>query len=155
MQAYDELVERLAHLPRVSAREKGAATRMRPGERSSPGTQTWHRLYSPAQDTPPADAQALLPPFRPWPLSPLVRRLSKTALGLGDPGGPRLRAASESAANLELRGRGQCPHDNSAGADRREVEAGPNPLDFGTSLERGDVLFRIINSRADRSHVDN
>jgi hypothetical protein len=36
-----------------------------------------------------------------------------------------------------------------------EVEAGPNPLDFGTSLERGDVLFRIINSRADRSHVDN
>jgi|ERR1035438_5183931 hypothetical protein len=83
MQAYDELVERLAQLHRVSARDKGAATRMRPGERSSPGTETWHRLRSPAQDTPPADAQPLLPPFRHWPLSPLVRRLSKTALGLG------------------------------------------------------------------------
>jgi hypothetical protein len=35
-----------------------------------------------------------------------------------------------------------------------EVQAGPNPLDFGTALARGDVLFRVVNRRADRSRVD-
>jgi multidrug resistance efflux pump len=155
MQAYDELVERLAYLFGVSARDKGAATRMRPGERSSPGTETWHRLHSPAQDTPPADVQALLPPFRPWPLSPLVRRRSKTALGLGivavlgfTPLQSLLQTSSfEAVVNarmITLR----APIDG-------EVQAGPQALDFGASMERGDVLFRIINSRADRSRVDN
>ena len=35
-----------------------------------------------------------------------------------------------------------------------EVQLGPNPLAFGTSVARGDVLLRIINGRADRSRVD-
>jgi multidrug resistance efflux pump len=35
-----------------------------------------------------------------------------------------------------------------------EVQLGPNPLAFGTSVTRGDVLLRIINGRADRSRVD-
>jgi hypothetical protein len=93
MQTYDELVERLVHLPRVSAREKGTA-RCMSGEKSSPGNETLHRLYSPAQDTPPADARALLPPFRPWPVLALVRRLSKTALGLGIVANSRQRNAA-------------------------------------------------------------
>jgi len=35
-----------------------------------------------------------------------------------------------------------------------EVQPGPNPLALGTSGARGDVLFRIVNRRADRSRVD-
>ena len=35
-----------------------------------------------------------------------------------------------------------------------EVEAGPNPVDFGASVARGDVLFRIASRRADHSRVD-
>jgi multidrug resistance efflux pump len=35
-----------------------------------------------------------------------------------------------------------------------EVQPGPNPLAPGTSVARGDVLFRIVNHRADRSRVD-
>jgi hypothetical protein len=97
MQAYDELVERLAQLHRVPARDKGAATRMRPGERSSPGTETWHRLYSPAQDTPPADAQALPPPVRPPAgISAGVAPIQDGAR-LGDRGDPRLRQAEQRA----------------------------------------------------------
>jgi multidrug resistance efflux pump len=155
MQAYDELVERLAYLPRVSAREKGAATRMRPGERSSAGTETWHRLYSPAQDTPPSDAQALLPPVRPRPASPLVWRLSKTVFGLGIVAvlglavlqSPLHTSSVEAVVNARMVTL-RAPIDG-------KVQAGPHALDFGASLERGDVLFRIINSRADRSRVDN
>jgi multidrug resistance efflux pump len=35
-----------------------------------------------------------------------------------------------------------------------EVQLGPSPLAFGTSVGRGDVLLRITNRRADRSRVD-
>jgi multidrug resistance efflux pump len=35
-----------------------------------------------------------------------------------------------------------------------EVEASANPVDFGASVGRGDVLFRIASRRADRSRVD-
>jgi uncharacterized protein involved in exopolysaccharide biosynthesis len=35
-----------------------------------------------------------------------------------------------------------------------EVQAGPNRLGVGTSLVRGDLLFRIINHHPDRSQVD-
>jgi multidrug resistance efflux pump len=154
MQAYDELVERLVHLPRVSAREKGTA-RCMSGEKSSPGTETLHRLYSPAQDTPPADARALPPPLRPWPLSALVRRLSKTALGLGIVAilgfaplqSLRQTSSFEAVVNARMI--------TLRALIDGEVQAGPHALDFGASLERGDVLFRIINSRADRSRVDN
>jgi hypothetical protein len=63
MQAYDELVERLAHLHRVSARDEGAAAAMGPAKKRAPsGTETPHWLYSPAQDIPPADARVTLRP---------------------------------------------------------------------------------------------
>jgi multidrug resistance efflux pump len=35
-----------------------------------------------------------------------------------------------------------------------EVQLGPSPLAFGTSVARGDVLLRITNRRADLSRVD-
>jgi multidrug resistance efflux pump len=35
-----------------------------------------------------------------------------------------------------------------------EVQLGPSPLAFGTSVAGGDVLLRITNRRADRSRVD-
>ena len=35
-----------------------------------------------------------------------------------------------------------------------EVEPGAKRLDFGTSIARGDILFRIANRRADHSRVD-
>src|SRR5262245_17508603 len=35
-----------------------------------------------------------------------------------------------------------------------EVQPGPKPLSFGTSVARGDVLLRIINRRPDRLRVD-
>jgi multidrug resistance efflux pump len=35
-----------------------------------------------------------------------------------------------------------------------EVEAGATRVDFGTSIARGDILFRIANHRADHSRLD-
>jgi hypothetical protein len=35
-----------------------------------------------------------------------------------------------------------------------EVGAGATRLDFGTSIARGDILFRVANRRADHSRVD-
>jgi multidrug resistance efflux pump len=35
-----------------------------------------------------------------------------------------------------------------------EVQPGPNPLASGTSVARGDVLFRIVKHHADRSRVE-
>jgi multidrug resistance efflux pump len=97
----------------------------------------------------------LLPPFRPWPLSPQARRLSKTALGLGIVAvlgfAPLQRLLQTSSFEAVVNARMitlRAPIDG-------EVQAGPHALDFGASLARGDVLFRIINSRADRSRVDN
>jgi multidrug resistance efflux pump len=152
MQAYDELVERLVHLWRVSARKNGAA-RCTSGGKNSLGIETLHRLYSPAQDA--SSARALLPPFRPRPLSALVRRLSKTALVLGivailgfAPLQVLLQTSSFEAVvdarMITLR----APIDG-------EVQAGPRALVLGASLERGDVLFHIIDSHADHSRVDN
>jgi multidrug resistance efflux pump len=147
MQTHDELEE---HLHRVSARDEGAAAGTGPGEECPPGTETWRGLHSRAEDT----SQSLLPPVRPQPVLPLVRRLSKMALGLGIVAvvgfAPLQRLTQTSSVEAVVNARMitlRAPIDG-------EVQAGPNLLDFGTSVARGDVLFRIINRRADRSRLD-
>jgi multidrug resistance efflux pump len=153
MQAYDEWPGRLGHLHSGLAREK-LATGTRPEEEGSHGTETWPGLRSPAQIAPQADTLASLPPHRSGSESPLMRRLSKTAFGLGivavvgfAPLQTLLQTSSvEAVVNarvITLR----APIDG-------EVHAGLKPLDFGTSIARGDVLLRIVNRRADRSRVD-
>jgi hypothetical protein len=85
---------------------------------------------------------------------PLVRRLSKMAPGLGIVAvvgfAPLQRLTQTSSVEAVVNARMitlRAPIDG-------EVQAGPNLLDFGTSVARGDVLFRIINRRADRSRLD-
>jgi hypothetical protein len=154
MQTYGELTGRLAHLQSVLARDESSTADTRPVEEGFPDPKTSRGLYSPAQDMSSAERQDLLPPVRPGSVSSLVRRLSKTALGLGIVAivgfAPLQKLLQTSSVEAVINARMitlRAPIDG-------EVQAGPNPLGFGTSLARGDVLFRIINRRADRSHVD-
>jgi multidrug resistance efflux pump len=153
---------RLAHLYSVFGRDQGSAAEQPPVD-EAPATESWRRLYAPAPDAPPAPAQdvppadtqtAPPPPARTGLVSPLVRRLLKTALGLGIVAvvgyAPLQRLLQTSSVEAVVNARMitlRAPIDG-------EVEAGPNPLDFGTSLARGEVLFRIVNRRADRSRLD-
>src|ERR1700674_3175386 len=154
MQTYDELTGRLARLQSVLAHDERSTADTRRVEEGFPDPETWRGLYSPAQDMSPAERQHLLPPVRPGSVSPLVRRLSKTALGVGIIAvvgfAPLQRLLQPSSVEAVVNARMitlRAPIDG-------EVQAGPKPLGFGTSLARGDVLFRIINGRADRSRVD-
>src|SRR5580700_6452324 len=81
------------------------------------------------------------------------RRLS-TALGLGVVAivgyGPLQRLLQTSSVEAVVNARIitlRAPIDG-------EVQPGPNPLEFGSSLSRGEALFRIVNRRADRSRLD-
>jgi multidrug resistance efflux pump len=119
-----------------------------------PGFDRSRTLYSPAQELSRADTPALLPPLRSGSIFVLARRLSTTTLGLGI-------AAVISFAQFEgvLQTPGVEAVVNARTITLRapidgEVQAGPNRLDVGTSLVRGDLLFRIINHHPDRSQVD-
>jgi len=153
---------RLAHLYSVFERDRAAAAEPQPAE-EAPATESWRRLYAPekdvprppAQDVPPADTQPVPPPpARTGSVSPMARRLLKTALGLGIVAvvgyAPLQRLLQTSSVEAVVNARMitlRAPIDG-------EVEAGPHPLDFGTSLAHGEVLFRIVNRRADRSRLD-
>jgi multidrug resistance efflux pump len=110
-------------------------------------------LFARSQGTPPVDSQAPPSPVHRQAASPLRRRISNTALGLGIvavglvPFQRLLQAPSfegvVKAPMITLR----APIDG-------EVEAGPSPPDVGAPLARGDAVFRIRNHRADRSRVD-
>jgi hypothetical protein len=153
MQTYGELTGRPAHLQTVLAGDRRSTADTCPVEEGFPDPETWRGPYLPAQDIP-AERQQLPPLVRPGSVSPLVRRLSKTALGLGIVAvvgfAPLQRLLQTSSVEAVVNARMimlRAPIDG-------EVQAGPNALSFGTSLARGDVLFHIINRRADRSRVD-
>jgi multidrug resistance efflux pump len=110
-------------------------------------------MQSPTQVTQPVDRQAM-PQVRRGLVSPLVRRISKTMLGLGAVAAvgfvPLQGLLQTSGVEAVINARVttlRAPTDG-------EVQPGPNPLAFGTPARRGDVLFRIVNHYADRSRVD-
>jgi multidrug resistance efflux pump len=152
---------RLAHLSRVFQSDHGSAT----GHPADDPliTEGWRQLYTPtkdepnafSQDAPPEDTQLGAPPaLRTGWISPMGWRLVKTALGLGVVAvvgyAPLQRLLQTSSVEAVVNARMialRAPIDG-------EVQPGPNPLEFGTSLSRGEVLFRIVNRRADRSRLD-
>jgi multidrug resistance efflux pump len=157
---------RVAHLVRVFESGRGSATgrpeQERP-EQDLPSTESWRRLYTPTKDDPhllsqappPVDTHVAAPPAvcAGW-VSPMVWRLVKTALGLGVVAivgyGPLQRLLQTSSVEAVVNARIitlRAPIDG-------EVQPGPNPLEFGSSLSRGEVLFRIVNRRADRARLD-
>jgi multidrug resistance efflux pump len=157
---------RVAHLVRVFESGHGSITgrpeQDRP-EQDLSSTENWRRLYTPTRDDPhllpqappPVDTHVVPPPaVRAGWVSPMVWRVVKTALGLGVVVvvgyGPLQRLLQTSSVEAVVNARMvtlRAPIDG-------EVQAGPNPLEFGTSLARGEVLFRVTNRRADRSRLD-
>jgi multidrug resistance efflux pump len=166
-----DAVGRLAHLYKAFERGQGSAADAPAAdtpaadapavdapaaEGAESPTETWRRLYAPvpAPEVPPVDVQASSPPAPAGTASPLVRRLLKTALGLGIVAvvgyAPLQRLLQTSSVEAVVNARMitlRAPIDG-------EVEPGSTPLDFGTVLAPGQVLFRIVNRRADRSRVD-
>jgi multidrug resistance efflux pump len=153
MQISDLSIGSLAHPRGVLARDEAATTGSSRVEEDLRGAGTWRGLYSPTQVTRPVDRQVLLPPVSRGLVS-LMRRTSKTTLGLGIvaavglvPFQDLLQTSSVEAVINARVATLRAPTDG-------EVQPGPNPLALGTSVARGDVLFHIINRRADRSRVD-
>jgi multidrug resistance efflux pump len=155
--AHLDVVGRLARLYSAFEPSHGSApsatdTPLR--ETAGPATEAWRQRYSPAQDVPIVDVEVLPPAGRTGLVSPLVRPILKTALGLGIVAvvgyAPVQRLLQTSSVEAVVNARMitlRAPIDG-------VVEAGPNPLDFGTFLARGDVMFRIVNRRAERSRLD-
>jgi multidrug resistance efflux pump len=153
MQISDDSIGSLAHPHEVLARDEAANNGPRGHANDLRGTGTWRGLYSPTQVTQPVDRQALLSPVRRGLVS-LMGRTSKTTLGLGIvaavgfvPFQDLLQTSSIEAVINARVSTLRAPTDG-------EVQPGPNPFTLGTSVARGDVLFRIVNRRADRSRVD-
>src|SRR2546427_4122897 len=102
----------------------------------------------------PVDRQALMPSVRRGLVSFVMGRMSKTMLSLAIvaavgfiPVQGLLQTSSvEAVINARVTTL-RAPTDG-------EVQPGPNPVAFGTSVARGDVLLRIMNRRPDRSRVD-
>jgi multidrug resistance efflux pump len=122
-------------------------------EDDSPDAGTRRGLYSPTQVTQPVDVDrnALMPRVR-GVVSRLVGRKMVLSLGVAAAVGlvPLRGLLQTSSVEAVINARVttlRAPTDG-------EVQLGPNPLAFGTSVTRGDVLLRIINGRADRSRVD-
>jgi multidrug resistance efflux pump len=130
---------------------------------ATPASDSWRRLYAPATDMPPPpepDARPADTPAEPAPavrtgwISPMASRLLKTALGLGLVAlvgyAPMHRLLQTSSVEAVVNARMitlRAPIDG-------EVQAGAIPLEFGTPVARGEVLFRIVNRRADSARVD-
>jgi multidrug resistance efflux pump len=154
MQISDHSIGSLARPREILACDETAATGPRRVENDLRGAETRRGLDSPTQVTRPVDRQALMPPVRPGLVSLLVGRISKTMLSLGIVGAvgfiPLQGLLQTSSVEAVINARVttlRAPTDG-------EVQPGPNPLAFGTSVARGDVLLRIINRRPDRSRVD-
>ena len=153
MQISDDSIGSLAHPHEVLARDEAATNGRRGLEHDLRGTGTWRGLDSSTQVTQPVDRQVLLPPVRRGLVS-LMGRTSKTTLGLGIvaavgfvPFQDLLQTSSVEAVSNARVTTLRAPTGG-------EVQPGPNPLALGTSVARGDVLFRIVNRRPDRSRVD-
>jgi multidrug resistance efflux pump len=153
MQISDDSIGSHAHPREVLARDEAATTGPHRVEEDLRGAGTWRGLYSPTQVTQPVDRQALMPPVRRGLVS-LMGCTSKTTLGLGIvaavdfvPFQDLLQTSSVEAVSNARVTTLRAPTEG-------EVQPGPNPLALGTSVARGDVLFRIVNRRPDRSRVD-
>jgi len=153
MQISDDSMGNIEHPRVVLAGDEAAINGRRGLEDDLRGTGTWRGLGSPTQVARPVDRPVLLPSVRRRLVS-LIGRASKTTLGLGIvaavgvvPFQDFLQTASVEAVINARVSTLRAPTDG-------EVQPGPNPLALGTSVARGDVLFRIVNRRADRSRVD-
>ena len=155
--AHLDAAGRLAHLQSVLARGEEADA----SPEGLSAVETWRKRYAPPpQEVPPADepaadaADATPRPVRSWSMSPFIRRVLKTALGLAIVAivgyAPLQRLLQTSSVEAVVNARTitlRAPIDG-------VVQAGPSPLDFGRSIAGGELLFRIVNTRADRSRVD-
>jgi multidrug resistance efflux pump len=154
MQISDDSIGSLAHPREVLACGEAATSGRRRVENGLRGAETRPGLDSPTQVTRPVDRQALMPPLRPGLVSLLVGRKSRTMLSLGIvaavgfvPVQGLLQTSSvEAVINARVTTL-RAPTDG-------EVQPGPSPVTFGTSVARGDVVVRIINHRPDRSRID-
>jgi multidrug resistance efflux pump len=115
---------------------------------------TWHGLSSPTGVAQPVDRRALMHPVRRRLVSPRVGRISETMLSLGIVAAvgfvPIQGLLQTSSVDAVINARVTTLRAPTNG----EVQPGPNPVAFGTSVARGDVLLRFTNRRADRSRVD-
>jgi multidrug resistance efflux pump len=153
VQISDNSIGSLPHPREVLECDEAATTGLRRVEDDLLGAGTWRGLDSPTQVTQPVDRQALMPPVRHGLVSLLVGRMSKTMLSLAIVAasvvslqGLLQTSSVEAVINARVTTL-RAPTDG-------EVQLGPDPLAFGTSVARGDVLLRIINRRPDRSRVD-
>jgi len=108
------------------------------------------QFYSSIQDTPPADTQASLPRVH----LRSERHLSKRVLGLMIVTGGTLGLLQNLLQTPGVEAAINARVITLRAPINGEVQAGPKQLEFATSIELGDILFRIINPRADRSRID-
>jgi multidrug resistance efflux pump len=152
MQISDNSIGSLTHSCEVPEWDEPATAGPRRVEDHSRGAGTRRELYSPAQVTQPVDRETLTPPVCQGLVSLLVGRKIILGLGIAAAVGfvPLQGLLQTSSVEAVINARVttlRAPTDG-------EVQLGPNPLVFGTSVGRGDVVLRIINGRADRSRVD-
>jgi multidrug resistance efflux pump len=152
MQISDNSIGSLTHSCEVLSCDEPAKTGPRRVADDLRGAGTRRGLYSPAQVTQPVDREALMPPARRGLVSLLLGRKMILSLGIAAAVGfvPLQGLLQTSSVEAVINARVttlRAPIDG-------EVQPGPNPLAFGTSVGQGDVLLRIINRRADRSRVD-
>ena len=140
MRAYDG---RLAHPENVSGSREVAPSPC-PGEECE-SARSANPSAEPFPSQPPKSSQAV---------SSLVYRVSKGTLGLVIAAviglAPHQQLLQTSSVEAVVNARVITLRAPVNG----EVEAGATRLDFGTSIARGDILFRIANRRADHSRVD-
>jgi multidrug resistance efflux pump len=147
-----DAVGRLAHLNTIFERDQDSAQIAHASEERAASVRSWRDRYVTVPQTSPQEKQTT--EVRPGSVSTLPRRLLKTALGLGLVGligyAPLQRLLQTSSVEAVVNARIitlRAPIDG-------EVQAGPTPLTSGAPVARGEVLFRIVNRRADRTRVD-
>jgi multidrug resistance efflux pump len=153
-----DALQRLTQLQKLLAGEVEAADKV------SAATEAWRRRHTPDPQTAPdpltapsAPRGAATSPAAPVKIgtaSPAPRRLLKTTLGLAIVAvlgyAPVQRLMQTSSVEAVVNARVITLRSPIEG----EVQAGPGRTDVGAALGRGDVLFRVVDQRADRSRVD-
>ena len=165
-----DAVQRLAQLRKILASEVEAA------EKASAATEAWRRRHAPdpqsapehkpgsdakpipdarsAPEPVPAPVAATAAPVRIGKASVAPRRLLKSILGLAVVAivgyAPVVRLMQTSSVEAVVNARVITLRSPIEG----EVQAGPDRPDVGAALGRGEVLFHVVDPRADRSRVD-
>jgi len=140
--------ERLAHLQNLLSVDSAATVK------AFAATESWRRRNAPEVEPeaapPPAPAPA---PVKVASASSTPRRLLKTALGLAVVAvvgyAPVQRLMQTSSVEAVVNARVITLRSPIEG----EVQAGPSRWDVGAALAPGDVLFRVVDKRADHSRL--